>query len=396
MNSLNTLKFYKICTLFAIIKLGDGMNFRDNMLRHEEGMSIYASKDKDAIRYKENIDDMRPNYYRDIDRIIHSLSYTRYSDKTQVFSNNENDHISKRIIHVQLVSKIARTIGRALKLNEDLIEAIALGHDLGHVPFGHVGERILNKLSLKYNEGIFMHNIQGVRNLMFVEKNGKGRNITIQVLDGILCHNGEKLLNKYSYNNKTPDEFLNDYENCYKDKSYANNLNPMTLEACVVRISDIIGYIGRDLDDAIEVGQIKKEDIPLTIKEVLGKNNKEIINNLIADIINNSYEKDYIELSDKSYNALNELIKFNYENIYLKANSKEEIENYEKMFKVVFEKCMYILENNLIEYNIYKYFLNDMSEKYKENNSYARIVIDYIAGMTDNYFVNEYNKLKKI
>ena len=172
------------------------MNIKNNMLKYEKNLNKYASKDKDAIRLNPIKEDIRPNYFRDIDRIIHSLSYTRYSDKTQVFSNNENDHISRRIIHVQLVNKIARTIGRALKLNEDLIEAIALGHDLGHVPFGHTGERILNKISIENNEGIFMHNVQSVRTLMHIENKGLGRNITIQVLDGILCHNGEKLLKK--------------------------------------------------------------------------------------------------------------------------------------------------------------------------------------------------------
>lgn len=372
------------------------MNIKENLLRNENDLSKYATRDKDAIRIKEHINDIRPNYYRDIDRIIHSLSYTRYSDKTQVFSNSDNDHISKRIIHVQLVSKIARTIGRALKLNEDLIEAIALGHDLGHVPFGHVGEKILNKISVDNSEGIFMHNVQSVRNLMYVENNGMGRNLTIQVLDGILCHNGEKLLKKYEYKTKTMDEFLNNYENCFKDKKYVNNLVPMTMEACIVRISDIIGYIGRDLDDAIEVNKIDINAIPKNVKNILGINNKEIVNKLIIDIINNSYDKNYIGLSDEVYNALNDLIRFNYDNIYLKANSKEQIEEYEFMFNVVFEKCMFILKNNLKEYNIFKHFLDNMCDKYKNNSSHTRIVIDYIAGMTDSYFINEFNALKKI
>lgn len=369
---------------------------KENMLRYEKDLNKYATHNIDAIRLKDSKSDLRPEFYRDIDRIIHSLGYTRYGDKTQVFSNNENDHISKRIVHVQLVSKIARTIGRALKLNEDLIEAIALGHDLGHVPFGHVGERILNDISLKNNEGIFMHNIQSVRTLMDIENNGKGSNLTIQVLDGILCHNGEELLKCYEYKNKTKEEFLNDYNSCQKDKKFARNIIPMTLEACVVRISDIIGYIGRDLFDAIEIGIIKENDIPSSIKEVLGNKNKEIVNTIILDIIENSYDKDTINLSDNVFNALNDLIKFNYENIYFKANSKEEVNEYEFMFNVVFDKCKYILENNLTNNNIYKYFLNRMNNEYKNNNSNSRIVLDYIAGMTDSYFINEFNILKKI
>ena len=372
------------------------MNIKENMLKNEQFLSTYASLDKDAERLKNNNDDIRPNYYRDIDRIIHSLSYTRYSDKTQVFSNTSNDHISKRIIHVQLVSKIARTIGRALNLNEDLIEAISLGHDLGHVPFGHTGESILNKISIENNEGIFMHNIQSVRDLMYIENKGNGSNLTIQVLDGILCHNGEKLLNKYTYKNKTKDEFINDYLNCYKDKKNVNNLIPMTLEACVVRISDIIGYVGRDLEDAIDEKIIKRSDIPQNIVDNLGVNNKEIINTIILDIINNSYGKNYIKLSDKIYNSLNELIKFNYENIYNKANSNDQIKEYEFMFKVVFNKCLYIINNNLTNYNIYTNYINNMNKEYVTNNTKERIVIDYIAGMTDDYFIKEYNILKKI
>mgnify|MGYP004572244073 FL=1 len=372
------------------------MNIKHNMLMYENYLNEYASKNKDAIRLSDIKEDIRGEYYRDIDRIIHSLSYTRYSDKTQVFSNNSNDNITHRIIHVQLVSNIARTIGRALKLNEDLIEAISLGHDLGHVPFGHVGESILNEISLKHNEGYFMHNIQSVRNLMIVEKNGLGKNITIQVLDGILCHNGEKLLKKYTYKEKTKQDFLDNYNNSYKDKKVARNLIPMTLEACVVRISDIIGYIGRDLEDAIEVGKIKRNDIPKNIVDNLGDNNASIVNTLILDIINNSYNKNCIELSDKVYNALNDLIKFNYDNVYLVANSKDEIEMYKFMFTVIFDKCMYILNNKLTNYNIYKYFLNKMSFDYRKNNSNERIIIDYIAGMTDNYFINEFNILKKI
>ena len=369
------------------------MNIKDNMLKNEKFLSTYASLDKDAIRLNNNVDDFRPNYYRDIDRIIHSLSYTRYSDKTQVFSLENNDHISKRIIHVQLVSKIARTIGRALNLNEDLIEAISLAHDLGHVPFGHVGESILNKISLDNNEGFFMHNIQSVRDVIVIENNGNGINLTIQVLDGILCHNGEKLLKKYTYKNKNKEDFLNDYNNSYKEKK---ELIPMTLEACIVRLSDIVGYIGRDLEDAIIKGIIKRNDIPKNIVDNLGINNKEIVNNIILDIINNSYNKNYIELSDKVYNSLNKLIKFNYENIYNKANSKEKIQEYEIMFSTVFDKCIYILNNKLKDNRIYYNFLNNMNKDYVKNNTKERIVIDYIAGMTDDYFIEEYNILKKI
>ena len=156
---------------------------KNNFLNKEKYLSKYATLSSSAIRYSDTIlsDDIRPPYFHDIDRIIYSLSYTRYLDKTQVFTKSGNDHISKRITHVQLVSKVARTIGRALNLNEDLIEAIALGHDIGHTPLGHTGEDFLNKISLRELGEYFSHNIQSVRDLMFIENNGKGLNLTVQV-----------------------------------------------------------------------------------------------------------------------------------------------------------------------------------------------------------------------
>lgn len=179
----------------------------NNMRKHESNLSEFAAKDIDAIRLNYLEKDFRTEYYRDVDKILYSLSYIRYVDKTQVFTNIENDMISKRMSHVQMVSKIARTIGRALNLNEDLIEAASLGHDLGHVPFGHEGERILNEISLKYNEGFFAHNIQSVRTLMNIENSGLGNNITVQVLDAILCHNGEIIENTYIPISKTKEVF---------------------------------------------------------------------------------------------------------------------------------------------------------------------------------------------
>ena len=263
---------------------------RSNFLKKEVNLSIYATKSSSGIRLnEENFDnDIRPNFYHDIDRIIHSLSYTRYLDKTQVFSFSDNDHISKRIVHVTLVSKIARTIGRALNLNEDLIEAIALGHDLGHVPFGHVGEAILNELSLKYTNTYFNHNVQSVRLLMNLENDGNGLNLTLQTLDGILCHNGEFVLEKYRPKEKNIETFLEEYEKCYTDKLQVSKLVPMTLEGCVVRISDVIAYIGRDIEDATRLKLIKKEDIPSSITDVLGSDNRTIVNTILLDVINNS------------------------------------------------------------------------------------------------------------
>ena len=179
-----------------------------NFLKKEENLSEFATKSTCALRLKSEEEDIRPAFFHDIDRIIHSLSYTRYMDKTQVYVRSENDHISKRITHVQLVSKIARTIGRALNLNEDLIEAIALGHDIGHTPLGHEGEAMLNEISLRELGEYFSHNIQSVRHLMEVDGNGEGLNLSVQVLDGIMCHNGEILAPRYEPCFKTKEEFL--------------------------------------------------------------------------------------------------------------------------------------------------------------------------------------------
>ena len=250
----------------------------NKMNEHNKYLSDYACKDDEALYLHEQQKDIRTPFFRDIDRIIYSLSFIRYQDKTQVFSYTNHDHVSKRMIHVQLVSKIARTIGRALGLNEDLIEAASLGHDLGHTPFGHQGEYILNELSLKHEEEYFNHNIQSVRNLMVLENYGQGLNITVQVLDAIMCHNGEFALGKYYPKKKTVNEFLSEYEKSYHDQKLLSKLHPMTLEGCVVRVSDLIAYLGRDIDDAVRLNILKREDIPKEITDVLGNTTKEIVN----------------------------------------------------------------------------------------------------------------------
>ena len=255
-------------------------------------LSKYACTDNEAILLKDEENDIRPRFFRDADRILYSLSYTRYIDKTQVFSFSDNDNISKRMTHVQFVSKIARTIGRGLQLNEDLIEASSLGHDLGHPPFGHEGEKILNEISKKNGCGVFAHNIQSVRTLITLENNGVGKNISVQVLDAILCHNGEVLNKEYYPKKKTKEEFLNEYSEVYKDDSYSKKLIPMTKEGCVVRISDIIAYVGKDLEDAIRLGILKREDLDKSITDVLGNTNDKIVDALVTDVINNSYNKD--------------------------------------------------------------------------------------------------------
>ena len=365
---------------------------KENFLRKEKNLSKYATKSSDAIRFKEENEDIRPPFFHDIDRIIHSLSYTRYLNKTQVYTLNSNDHVSRRITHVQLVSKIARTIGRALNLNEDLIEAIALGHDIGHTPLGHAGEAILNRLSLKELGEYFAHNIQGVRYYMSVATDGKGLNLTLQTLDGIMTHNGEMLSPIYEPMKKDKDEFLSEYNESYKDLRKSKTYRPMTLEGCVVRISDIIGYIGRDIEDAIMIDRFKRSDIPESIRDVLGDNNRDIVNTIVLDIINESIDKPYIKMSDKVYNALFALKKFNNDNIYSKSMTKEELDYYEIGINKLYHIYLEDIKSNNKESIIYKIFLNHQDKSYIESTNIKRQVIDFIAGMTDDFLVREIKK----
>ena len=356
-------------------------------------LSVYRTKDESGIRLYPIEEDFRTSFTRDIDRIINYASFTRYMNKTQVFSFKSNDNVQTRIVHVLLVSKIARTIGRSLGLNEDLIEAIALGHDIGHIPIGHLGEKILNKISIKELDETFMHNIEGVRNYLYLEQNGKGANLTIQVLDGILCHNGEMLSNIYIPVKKTPKEFLKNYEEAYLMHKKKVSFNPMTLEGCVVKLTDVISYSGRDLEDAIRLGIVNREEVPENITKVLGNSNRDIVNTLVLDVIENSKGNNYIKLSDEVYKALKDLVNFNYKNIYNKANTKEDIAYYEKMFNTLYYTYLEAINKNDYSNSIYTNYLDNMDNEYKKTNP-KRIVLDYISLMTDTYFLNEYQKIE--
>lgn len=359
----------------------------------EDYLSPYACRSNQAIRRKkENRKsefNIRNDFSRDADRILHSTAYTRYMDKTQVFSLFNNDLITHRGLHVQFVAKIARTVGKALKLNEDLIEAIALGHDLGHVPFGHTGEKFLSEICEENGIGYFLHNVQSVRVLEEIENHGKGLNVSIQVLDGILCHNGEFLCKRYVPNfNKTPDEFWNEYERCYTEKGFDKTIRPMTLEGCVVRICDVIAYIGRDIEDAIKVNLIEREELPDLVKDVLGDTNSKIIDTLVEDLLVNSYDKPYLEFSREKFNALKKLLDFNYRNIYSNPKKEDKEEKYRGLFISLFESLREDLR--LKRGYIYKNYLFEMDKGYTKNNSSDRIIIDFIAGMTDKFFINQY------
>jgi dGTPase len=366
-----------------------------NLKREFKNLSRKACLSSYAYRLKnEKIPDrinIRPAFFHDTDKIIHSLAYTRYIDKTQVFYLFENDHITHRVLHVQLVSKIARVIGRALSLNEDLIDAIALAHDLGHVPYGHNGEKKLNQLVNKEGGEFFCHNAQSVRAMEIIEQKGKGLNLTVQVLDGILCHNGELMLEKYLPDYyKSPDKFLEQFSNCWKIKDFSKDIISMTLEGCVMRISDVIAYIGRDLEDAIILGLIDREDIPKSVSDVIGNTNASIINNFVLDIINNSYNKGYIKLSKRMFQAINEFYKFSKDAIYENPKKTSQDDKIQYMFDVLYYKYLEDIVKDKNETSISKSFLKEMSEDYKLNNKPFRIVCDYIAGMTDDYFNNEF------
>lgn len=338
----------------------------------------------------------RSAFVRDVEKIMHSPYYNRYADKTQVFSFYKNDDISHRALHVQLVSRIARNIGKLLGLDLDLIEAIALGHDIGHTPFGHAGERFLNDLYHANTGRYFNHNVHSVRVLDKIFN----LNISLQTLDGILCHNGEFECKEYYPSTLFGfDEFDRKVEECYVDQSAIKRLIPSTLEGCVVRISDMIAYIGKDRQDAIKTKLIPSEDI---FKEnEIGKYNAAIINNLIVNIVENSYGKDYIRLDDKHYEALKASKQDNYKIIY-QNNKISDV--YDKqirpMFESIYTRLLDDLKNDVKSSPVFKHhidFVNNANRfshyEYTKNSDFNEIVVDYIASMTDDYFIDLYEYL---
>jgi dGTPase len=331
----------------------------------------------------------RQAYALDTDRILHSRAYARYIDKTQVFYLIRNDHITHRVLHVQLVSKIARTIGRFLHLNEDLIEAIALGHDIGHTPFGHDGERFLSKLCQSCGIGHFLHNVQSIQFLDRVERKGRGWNLCLQTLDGILCHDGE-IHNQVlkPFRKKDFELLFREIAAKKKDPDYA--LTPMTMEGCVVRMADTIAYIGRDLEDAIRLEVIRRTDIPENIVKVLGNTNGTIVYNLVTDVIFNSVTHGHIALSDRVSSALKELKEFNLHRIYLNKKIKRYSDIIRMLFEILFEKYMRDLEEENHDSEIFRRFLKDKSETYQATHMPAEIVRDFIAGMTDRFFLHQF------
>ncbi|MCI9630190.1 deoxyguanosinetriphosphate triphosphohydrolase family protein [Thomasclavelia cocleata] len=364
----------------------------------DEHLSIYATKNSDCIKIKQTIKDkeefdIRWPFEEDIDRILYCKSYQRYVDKTQALSFFRNAHISKRSIHVQWVSRIARQIGRGLNLNLDLIEAAALGHDLGHAPYGHVGEKALNEILQAKGYGYFAHNANSVRNILFLERNGIGYNVSLQVLDAILCHNGEMLSKKYIPDtNKTINQFWREYDDCWHKENTSKKILPMTLEGCVVRISDVISYIGKDVEDAIRVGIIKQSDLPKEVTDILGFNNKSMINRLIGDLVIHSYELPYLQFSNEVFESLKCLLNFltikvHQHPVLVKENAKL-IRMIKQLYDIYYEELT-DLENENCKI---KTFVAKMSSTYQSNDP-ALIVADYLSMMTDSYVLAEYESI---
>jgi dGTPase len=359
--------------------------------RQDETLSPIATMDIRGMRRiaEQQVDfGYRQNFSVDTDRILHARAYARYIDKTQVFYLIQNDHITHRVLHVQLVSKIARTIGRFLGLNEDLIEAIALGHDIGHAPFGHDGERILSELCRKHGIGYFQHNVQSVQFLDRVERKGKGWNLCLQTLDGILCHDGEIHNRKLKpLREKTFESFGKEID--VKTANPETKLVPMTLEGCVVRMADTISYIGRDLEDAIRLDIIKRSDIPTESVKYLGSTNGTIVFKLVSDVIANSFQNTYVAFSAEVSEALKQLKAFNLERIYLNPNIKQHLKIIRSLFEMLFEKYLEDIERKQYTSVIFTRFLKDMSQDYVQRHNNVEIVRDFIAGMTDQYFLRQ-------
>ena len=378
-------------------KLSDNISEQIKKDRRNDNLSAFGFNEENALRRDNERDKataIRTAFIRDTDKIIHCPYFNRYADKTQVFSFYKNDDITHRILHVQLVSRIARTIGKALCLNLDLIEAIALGHDIGHTPFGHEGEEFLDELLFSRTGRHFSHNIQSVRVLDKIFP----YNITLQTLNGIAAHDGEMELSEY--HPKPLDSFAEfdmQIEACFADKKNVRKLVPATLEGCVMRISDIIAYLGKDRQDAERAHIISNAEFE---SGAIGSYNAEIINNLIVNIVENSYKKPYIKMDEEHFAALKKAKADNYELIYKNDSVKSAMrETVRPMMAKVYERLLADLINENSASPIFTHHIDFVNKvHYKREIPYEKtepnqLVTDYIASMTDDYFVDLYSYL---
>jgi len=376
--------------------------WREIREKQEEALSPYAAKSRQSLGriIEEKKCPVRTDFERDANRILYSMEFRRLRHKTQVFFNAKNDHICTRMEHVLHVGSIAVTIARTLNLNQDLTYAIALGHDLGHAPFGHSGEKVLDRCLKKINpEYSFQHELHSLRVVdrlatrvsreKIYEK--CGLNLTFEVRDGIACHCGENY-GEYRLERDSS-----------KDPSCLNNLKvrsqkPYTLEACIVRLVDKIAYVGRDIEDAVRVKLIDINDIPKDICDELGYTNGEIINTLVCDMIENSYGKDCIQLSKEKGEALERLINENVRLIY----QADKIKRYEKNAENVLEGLFFNLLDSLkdpeklknSEHRVYRKFYNFIKDiGYGDEDTDEQKVVDFIAGMTDNFALSCFEEI---
>lgn len=360
--------------------------------------SPHAFDDAGVLRREDNPHDQatltRPAFARDIEKIINVPAYNRYAGKTQVFSLVENDDICRRGLHVQLVSRIARSIGGLLGLNCELIEAIALGHDVGHTPFGHAGERFLSACYHAHTGRYFNHNVHSVRVLDQLFR----RNVSLQTLDGALCHNGEFAQQELTLG--TTDTFSKLdalVEACIADEQVIGTLRPSTLEGCVVRVADMIAYVGKDRADAIEMGVLKSLDAFDTT--VIGRDNARIINNLTVDLVNNSYGRDRIAMSRAVFEDLKRAKRQNYELIYNREGWRAGSGNIvEEMFTEVYERLLDDIQRGDESSPVFRHHARSLAatsrtidaERYLHDTEPNQVVVDYIASMTDRYFMALY------
>lgn len=368
---------------------------------HDAMLSRYATRDSQAVRERPVMPHyavIRPPFAYDVDLIIYNPLYNRYTDKTQVFSFYRNDDLTRRALHVQFVSKIARTIGRALRLNLDLIEAIALGHDMGHTPFGHKGETFLSR---NYQRGTkqrtgtaryFNHNVHSVR----IFRRILATNLTLQTQSGILSHNGEKLYRAYEPSKLDSfGEFAEQFEQCYLQNDYHKKLHPNTLEGCVVRISDMIAYAGRDRQDLYRARLITKEKFEE--KRLIGTKNSDIISRVVVNLVKNSIDSPSLNMDQSVYDDLQNLLQENREIIYENEQLNQPyFEIVEPLMQLLYDRLVADVEQRNFRSPIFRHYLNDsiQGNSYRDPESRGitaspdDIVTDFIASMTDDYFID--------
>jgi len=349
-------------------------------------------------REKERKEDIRGSYFRDTTAIIHSSAFRRLKHKTQVFYAPSNDHICTRMEHVLHVASIASTICRPLGLDTELAWAIGMGHDLGHTPFGHTGEKIVSDLSQKRGLPPFEHEVNSLRVITFLANKGKGLNLTYAVRDGIVSHNGESLKKRM-----IPTFEIKDFDTIHSRQG----LIPTTYEGVVVRFSDSIAYLGRDFEDACRLGIIKDEELPELVRERIGSTNSQIITSLINDLIVGANNKTGIGFSDEVFEAVELMSAFNYEHIY----RSKILNGYTRYFSRLLNLIIDYLEDLYSSYHLNEKgyadeknmlaagFYNHISEMYpvymEKEGTDKRMIIDYVAGMTDNFSLDSANEILK-